>query len=63
MGERTRFREGQKAPNDGVYIEIGENAFHMGIENPKQVYLEKGEKFPENTNKDRVWTLKRRGEK
>ncbi|CAM3629865.1 YjzC family protein [Marinicrinis lubricantis] len=60
MGERTEFEPGDKAPNNGTYIEIGETAFHMGIENPKKVTLSKGDKFPETTNKDRKWKLKKR---
>lgn len=61
MGERTRFEAGDRAPNDGEYIEIGEHAFHMGIENPRHVYLEKGDRFPVNSKQDRKWTLMRRG--
>jgi hypothetical protein len=58
MGEPSRFEPGNRAPNDGVYIEVGENDFHMGIENPKQVHLKKGEKFPDNVNEDRKWVKK-----
>lgn len=61
MGERTRFESGDRAPNDGEYMEIGKNDFHMGIESPKHVYLEKGDFFPKNSNEDRLWTLKRHG--
>lgn len=63
MGEDTRFEWGQKAPNNGEYIEIGENAFHMSIENPQHVYLHKGDKFPKNSKQDRVWVLKRKSER
>lgn len=63
MGERTRFSIGDQAPNDGEYMEIGENAFHMGIEDPGHIYLHKGEHFPKNSNDDRKWVLKRRGKK
>lgn len=55
MGEWTEFEAGDRAPNDGVYIEIGEASFHMGVNNPKKVRLAKGEKFPANSNKDRKW--------
>jgi hypothetical protein len=55
MGEQTRFEPGQKAPNDGHYMEVGEKAFHMGIENPQIIELKKGQKFPETRNKDRKW--------
>ena len=58
MGEKTEFEHGDRAPNDGVYIEIGENDFHMGINDPKQVHLKRGERFPDTTNKNRKWTKK-----
>ena len=37
MGERTKFEQGFKAPNDGWYMEAGEDSFHMGINHPKKV--------------------------
>jgi YjzC-like protein len=55
MGEKTQFEAGDTAPNNGRYIEIGERAFHMGIENPQIINLKQGEKFPENTNHNRKW--------
>jgi hypothetical protein len=55
MGEKTLFEPGDKAPNDAEYIEVGENDFHMGINNPKKVRLSKGDRFPDNTNEDRKW--------
>ncbi|WP_010279178.1 YjzC family protein [Paenibacillus senegalensis] len=58
MGERTEFNPGDRAPNAGQYIEIGENDFHMGINNPKSVTLKKGERFPETTNHNRKWHRK-----
>jgi hypothetical protein len=58
MGEKTEFEPGDKAPNDGEYIEIGENDFHMGINDPQQVSLKKGEPFPETKNKNRKWAKK-----
>ena len=54
MGEYSHFRFGQKAPNNGVYREIGETG--SNVNDPKIVKLEAGEKFPQNTNHDRVWT-------
>lgn len=54
MGEIRQFRAGQKAPNNGVYIEIGETG--SNVNDPQQVKLEAGEKFPKVSNKDRVWT-------
>ena len=62
LGEQTRFDAGDKAPNDGVYIEVGVKDHHMGIEDPKQIELKKGEKFPETTNDDRKWVLKRKNQ-
>jgi hypothetical protein len=58
VGEQGEFEPGDKAPNPGVYIETGEKDFHMGINNPKQVELEKGDHFPATTNKNRKWVKK-----
>jgi hypothetical protein len=55
LGERTEFNPGDKAPNDGDYIEVGENSFHMGINDPKKITLAKGERFPETSNPNRKW--------
>ncbi|OXS56641.1 YjzC family protein [Cohnella sp. CIP 111063] len=55
MGEQTQFEPGQRAPNDGEYVEIGENAFHMGVNDPQHVHLRKGEKFPDTSNHNRKW--------
>ncbi|GGE00502.1 YjzC family protein [Paenibacillus nasutitermitis] len=55
MGEWTEFRPGDRAPNEGTYIEVGEASFHMGVNNPKKVHLDKGEKFPGTSNSDRKW--------
>jgi len=60
MGERTQFDSGDRAPNNGVYVEVGENDFHMGINDPRRVKLKKGEKLPELTNSDRKWVLERK---
>jgi len=54
MGEPTQFKGGQAAPKNSVYIEIGETG--SSVQDPQQIKLAAGEKFPENTNKDRVWT-------
>src|SRR4051794_27312910 len=51
MGEWTEFNAGDRAPNEGAYIEVGENDYHMGINNPKKIHLHKGEKFPDTSNK------------
>lgn len=55
MGEFTTFNQGDRAPNDGTYVEVGVNAFHMGVEDPQRVTLRKGERFPQNTNHERKW--------
>ncbi|WP_075047855.1 YjzC family protein [Bacillus andreraoultii] len=56
MGENRQFRAGQKVPNDGIYIEIGEVG--SSVVNPRQVRLKAGERLPENSNHNRVWTFK-----
>jgi len=56
MGENRHFRAGQKAPNDGIYIEIGEKG--SSVVNPRQVRLQSGQRFPENSNHNRIWTFK-----
>jgi hypothetical protein len=58
MGEQTQFNPGDQAPNDGQYIEIGEAAFHMGVNHPKIVTLQKGDPFPETSNHNRKWKRK-----
>ncbi|WP_373230351.1 YjzC family protein [Cohnella sp.] len=55
MGEQTEFEPGQRAPNDGEYMEIGEDSFHMGINNPAHVEMRKGQQFPETSNQNRKW--------
>ena len=56
MGERSRFKEGDKSPKNGVYMEIGESG--SGVQDPMIIELDKGEKFPATRNKNRVWTQK-----
>lgn len=58
MGERSEFRAGEKAPNNGVYMEIGETG--SNVNDPQIVELQAGDSFPDNTNKDRVWVNKRK---
>jgi hypothetical protein len=55
LGEKTQFTIGDKAPNDGKYIEIGEDAIHMGINDPQIVTLKKGDPFPDTSNHNRKW--------
>lgn len=56
MGRNKQFVPGQKAPNDGVYVEIGETG--SMVKNPQSVDLSAGDPFPETTNQDRKWTQK-----
>ena len=60
MGERTLFEPGDRVPNDGVYMETGEDDFHMGINDPREVELKVGDRFPETQNDDRKWKRKKR---
>ncbi|MED1819886.1 YjzC family protein [Bacillus subtilis] len=54
MGQQHQFRPGQKAPNNGVYVEIGETG--SMVKNPQKVHLSAGEMFPETSNHNRLWT-------
>lgn len=56
MGQSHKFRAGQKAPNNGIYVEIGEEG--DGVMNPKKIKLKAGDHFPENSNHNRHWTYK-----
>ncbi|MYL32247.1 YjzC family protein [Pontibacillus yanchengensis] len=58
MGQRHQFKHGDKAPNNGVYVEIGETG--SMVKDPKQIRLNAGQSFPANSNKDRVWSYKRK---
>ncbi|WP_100373531.1 YjzC family protein [Bacillus sp. FJAT-45037] len=58
MGQNRQFDHGQKAPNNGIYVEIGETG--SMVTNPKSVKLSVGERFPETTNDDRKWTQKQK---
>ncbi|GIN37922.1 MULTISPECIES: YjzC family protein [Heyndrickxia] len=58
MGQSHRFRSGDKAPNNGIYVEIGETG--SPVVNPKQVKLKAGDHFPESSNHNRQWTYKRK---
>lgn len=60
MGERTEFNPGDRAPNEGEYIETGENDFHMGINDPMHIHMKKGGRFPETSNHNRKWVRKKR---
>lgn len=58
MGQSHQFRAGQKAPNNGFYIEIGEEG--DGVMNPKKIKLKAGDPFPENSNHNRKWSYVRK---
>ncbi|GAE45744.1 hypothetical protein JCM21738_2584 [Mesobacillus boroniphilus JCM 21738] len=45
MGQSHQFRAGQKAPNNGIYIEIGETG--SNVNNPQKIKLKSGDRFPE----------------
>lgn len=52
MGEQTEYEKGDKAPNPGVYMEVGEaRSFHTQINNPKRIEMEKGDTFPKPPTK------------
>lgn len=55
MGEWSEFEPGHRAPNAGRYREVGEKDRIMGINDPQIIELEKGERFPKTTNKNRKW--------
>jgi hypothetical protein len=58
VGQQHQFRPGQKAPNNGVYVEIGETG--SMVKNPQKIHLSAGEMFPETSNHNRLWTYKRK---
>ncbi|MFT8319829.1 MAG: YjzC family protein [Bacillus sp. (in: firmicutes)] len=58
MGQNRQFRSGQKAPNNGLYIECGETG--SNVNNPQTLKLKAGDRFPENSNHNRVWTYQRK---
>lgn len=58
MGQNRQFRAGQKVPNNGIYMEIGEEG--DSVMNPKQVKLKAGDRFPENSNHNRKWANRRK---
>ncbi|MBM7554046.1 YjzC family protein [Thalassobacillus pellis] len=58
MGQRHQFKSGDHAPNNGHYVEIGETG--SMVTDPQHIQLKAGDRFPETTNKDRVWTYKRK---
>lgn len=57
MGEETRFQPGDEAPNNGFYTEIGEGHHVSSVQDPQIIHMQRGDRFPETTNKNRQWTL------
>jgi YjzC-like protein len=58
MGQNRQFKSGKKAPNNGVYLEVGETGDN--VLNPKKIKLKAGDSFPETSNDKRVWTYQRK---
>lgn len=58
MGQSRQFKHGQKAPNNGYYVEVGETG--SMVKNPKKIHLQAGDEFPENSNHNRLWTYQRK---
>jgi hypothetical protein len=58
MGQSHVFRSGHKAPNNGIYVEVGDTGDN--VVNPKQIKLKAGDSFPETSNDKRHWTYKRK---
>ena len=58
MGEQTQFKPGDSAPNNGMYIEVGEFQ-HTSVMEPQVIHLKKGEPFPQTSNDERKWTHKK----
>ncbi|KWZ84823.1 hypothetical protein B4096_0320 [Heyndrickxia coagulans] len=58
LGQSNLFHPGSKAPNNGVYVEVGENG--DPVVNPKSAHLHRGDRFPETTNDARHWRRKRK---
>ncbi|GGE43781.1 hypothetical protein GCM10011391_23250 [Pullulanibacillus camelliae] len=55
-GQNNRFKPGDKVPNDGTYMEIGETG--SMVETPEIIHKKAGQEFPTTANKDRVWMRK-----
>jgi hypothetical protein len=58
MGQSHQFKSGKKAPNNGIYIEVGDTGDN--VTNPKMIKLKAGDPFPETSNDERVWTYQRK---
>ncbi|PLT30394.1 YjzC family protein [Peribacillus deserti] len=53
MGQNNRFKPGNKAPNNGTYVEVGVGG-SMVID-PRTIHLKAGDPFPETSNHERQW--------
>jgi len=58
LGQSRHFKSGDRAPNNGYYVEIGETG--SMVYNPQKIHLKAGERFPENSNHNRIWTYQRK---
>lgn len=58
MGQSRQFEPGQKAPNNGIYVEIGETGDM--VQNPKALKMEAGDTFPDTQNHNRKWAPKQK---
>lgn len=56
MGQNHQFKPGQKVPNNGVYIEVGDTG--DGVKHPKKVKLKAGDTFPETSNNRREYKVR-----
>ncbi|GAE31212.1 YjzC family protein [Alkalihalobacillus hemicellulosilyticus] len=56
MGQNKQFEPGQKAPNNGIYVEIGETG--SMVQDPKSLKMEAGDVFPDTSNHNRKWAPK-----
>ncbi|GAE25259.1 hypothetical protein JCM9140_1241 [Halalkalibacter wakoensis JCM 9140] len=56
MGQSHMFEPGQKAPNNGIYVEIGETGDM--VQNPKSLKMQAGDTFPDTQNHNRKWMPK-----
>ncbi|MBB5174822.1 YjzC family protein [Texcoconibacillus texcoconensis] len=60
MGQKRQFEPGDHAPNNGVYVEIGETG--SNVNDPKSLRMNAGDRFPDTSNDDRKWSYKRKQE-
>jgi hypothetical protein len=51
--DNKRFNPGDRAPNDGFYMEVGETG--SMVETPTMIHLDEGQKFPDCANGNRMW--------